>query len=1364
MSPRRAVSRASAPRSMSARERHQAWLDLVNTEGPFLAVSVMCKTEPQGFTPMSARAKGALVGAKPAFERAWDVWDAAEDKAAAAAPYVAARDAWLDVVFREVLGWGDRWVEADPLVASARVSSPDGRVSVTPTGVVRAGDRVGALVWVVDPVGSLRDAGEDGWSDSPIDRMELMLRQAELPIGIVTDGRWWALGSAPKGTLAASGIVDAQRWIEEPGVRDAFAALTSVKRLLGGKAEERLPALFAESVVAAEDITEALGGQVRKAVELVVAAFDESSREAIRRGVPDPLPSDGGLVYEAAVTAMMRVVFLLFAEERGMLPAGELFALGYGLSDQLAVLRDRERDENAEALDSTYLTWHRLLATSQALFQGATFEDMRLPAYGGSLFDPSRFDFLTATTERGTLALRVSDRVMLHVLEAVQEATVQKQQRRISFRDIDVEQIGYIYEGLLGYTCRRADEVLLGLIGKDGAEPEMPLRVLEDLYEDAGSDSGTGTAIVAWCKKNQPASEVKSAGQYAKALAAGDGVADAEQALRAVTDDADLREQLRSWLGVIRRDLRNRPVVIEKGGWVVVETPSRKNTGAHYTPRALAEEVVEHALKPILFDPGPYQTPDESQWRPKSSTEILNLKVADIACGSGAFLVAAARYLGRALVEAWRREGVERHLTPQEAELKARREVVAHCLYGADINGMAVEMCKLSLWLVSLDPKLPFSFVDDKVLHGNSLLGLTSLRQLEELHIAPKPRPSGQTQMEFRGNELVTRLDVEHRIERAISLRRALASEIDERDPARTATAKHTQLRQFEEITAELRMVADGVVAAGLALGGKPSKKLNETYENLRVAVDIALPAHGGEGDAFMLNGILDRGLTPTVETDEGRWRPLHWCIEVPDIMAKGGFDAIVGNPPFFGGTKISTAYGETYRLWLVHVVAQGVAGQADLAAYFILRATELSNRRGSMGLLATNTIAQGATREVGLELPVRHGLTLMRSIQSRSWPVSTAQLEFATIWATRTQVCDEIERVADGISCSQITSLLEPAGAVSGSPRLLAENRGQAFAGVKIFGPGFVLSGAEMTRMKELDPRNAEVIFPYPHGKDDIYGSPSMAASRWVINFSEMDRATAREYEAPFSRVEQLVKPVRERASRSYSARTREAWWQYEAPRQGMSAALADCESVIVCVQTSSTQAFAIVSSRQVFDQKLVVFCPGDPQTLSILSSSPHRLWATAWGSTRTADPVYTPSDVFETFPRPAPSEDLGQLGNALDLERREMMLRQQLGLTKLYNRVNDPELPDSSDPDIARLRQIHVEIDRAVMAAYGWDDVELKHGFHAYRQMTRWTVCPKARVEILDRLLDENHRRAALQGDAPAPADDEPVEGDED
>ena len=259
------------------------------------------------------------------------------------------------------------------------------------------------------------------------------------------------------------------------------------------------------------------------------------------------------------------------------------------------------------------------------------------------------------------------------------------------------------------------------------------------------------------------------------------------------------------------------PFVVLDGGLMVKETPSRRNSGTHYTPKSLAEEVVLHALQPLCYSPGPYQTADEAQWKLKSSDDMLSLKVADIACGSGAFLVSAARYLADRVVEAWMAEDPA-NAQRQDLHLRAIREVVANCLYGADINDMAVEMCKLSLWLVSLDRDLPFSFVDDKIFLGNSLLGLTSLDQLRKLHIDPSRVPAGDMFDIFD-------VDIDAIIRKAVDLRRKLATEIDEFDPARNSAAKHRQLTELHRITNDLRTIADGVIAAGLPLGGKPGRR-----------------------------------------------------------------------------------------------------------------------------------------------------------------------------------------------------------------------------------------------------------------------------------------------------------------------------------------------------------------------------------------------------------------------------------------------------------------------------------------------------------------------------------------------------------
>ncbi|MPZ83331.1 MAG: SAM-dependent DNA methyltransferase [Actinophytocola sp.] len=1329
------MNRKFAP---AANDLHRGWLELVDTDGPFLAVPALKRVWPQGMPQPDADAVTALRDAKPAFEKAWENWDKHKEDQAAVEFYREARDVWVDVVLREVLGWGELY---GTTTAGLEVRSPNHAVTVRPDGALVHGDTTGALVLVVDPVESLRDPLDDSWAASPVDRLEELLRAARIPVGVVTDGRWWAIVSAREQTMVASGVVDAQTWIEEPQTRNAFIELLQRRRLVGGKPGDRLTELFGESVAAAEEITEALGTQVRRAVELLVQALSEAALGT----TPDPLPAKRADVYEAAVTVLMRVVFLLFAEERGLLPQGRLFAMGYGITDELDALDTRAREEGSEALDATHLTWHRLLATSQALYHGASFEDLRLPSYGGSLFDPTRFGgFLTARGERATLAITVSDRVMLEVLKAVQIAKLPGQPaRQISFRDIDVEQIGYIYEGLLGYSCAEVDEVTVGLIGKPGEEPEIPLTDLEGIFGTFHQDTSRANEILSWAKENQPAATPPSKAALTKAIRTSGDVEDAERALRAVTTDAALRDRLRPFIGIIRRDLRNRPLVVQPGGVIVVETPSRASAGAHYTPRSLAEEVVRYALEPLVFDPGPHQCPEDEGWEPVSSDRILDLKVADIACGSGAFLVAAARYLAARLVEAWHREEVA-HGTPHDLQIRAIRTVVATCLYGADINGMAVEMCKLSLWLVSLDSKLPFSFVDDKVLHGNSLLGLTDVRQLKLKHIDPDSAT---------GQLSVFELDVDGVLAQATRLRQQLANEVNDDDPQRSAATKRRLWRKFNEVTAQLTDVADAVVAAGLRLGGKPGKALREAYGNLSYAVGLAYPGPGEPPNRAMLDGILGAGLTPTVETDYDRWEPLHWILAVPDVMERGGFDAVIGNPPFVTGSKITGAMGTNVRDWFVDILASGQRGRADLVAYFFLRATFLLSGQGNLGLIATNTVAQGDTREVGLDRMVNKGFTITRAIQSRSWPSNSASLEYAAVWGTQRKVAAGIPRVADEIEVRRISTLLESVGRIDGLPKRLSQSQGVTFEGCKPYGAGFVLTPEEAASWIETDSKNADVLFPYLTG-EDLNSRPDGSESRWVIDFYDRSEIAAQIYNLPFDRLSTQVKAERQKANRKV---LRERWWQYADKRPAMRKAIADLNEVLVLAITSKTVIPLRAPTGHVLSSTLVVFATDSFGDQAVLSSSLHQMWAIKYGSGMRNDPRYTPSDVFETFPRPEPIERLAVIGRTLDSERREVMLRRDLGLTKLYNLVNDPDTPDSADADVARIREIHVDLDQAVMDAYGWGDVPLEHGFHSYRQMRRWTVSPAARVEILDRLLEENHRRAATQGEAPAPAEEE-------
>ena len=260
---------------------------------------------------------------------------------------------------------------------------------------------------------------------------------------------------------------------------------------------------------------------------------------------------------------------------------------------------------------------------------------MRIPPYGGSLFDPARYPWL----ER----LAVTDRVVHEMLGAL---LILRRRggaaERLSYKGLDVEQIGHVYEGLLEFSCLRVDEPYLG--------PDRQART--------GAAAGSGRAgrrRQATSSTGWPRSATPAWAQSARPWALRRRIW--RRSTRPATTTRTWRERVRPLRGLLRRDLRGLPTVFPAGSLVITQVGDRRATGTHYTPRKLAEEIVEHTLAPLCYSPGPADGADPDDWQARPAAELLELKVLDPAMGSGAFLVSACRYLADRLVEAWERDG-----------------------------------------------------------------------------------------------------------------------------------------------------------------------------------------------------------------------------------------------------------------------------------------------------------------------------------------------------------------------------------------------------------------------------------------------------------------------------------------------------------------------------------------------------------------------------------------------------------------------------------------------------------------------------------------------------------------------------------
>lgn len=1142
-------------------------------------------------------------------------------------------------------------------------------------------------------------------------RMERLLRQTGVLAGVLFNGTALRLISAPRGE--SSGwldfrVTDMLTTAGRP-ICTAMRLLLNERRLLTLPQAERLTALLEDSRKYQNEVSERLAEQVLHALYELLrgfqAAHDASGGELLRRELAEH-PDD---VYHALLTVLLRLVFILFAEERGMLPDNEAFVRYYSL----AGLHERLREDAAlypDTMDQRFGAWAQLLALFRMVHDGARAERMHLPERHGVLFDPERFPFLEGRFASGGRQIHeriepplVPDGTIYRALEKL----LVLDGERISYRALDVEQIGSVYETMMGFKLETARGRSLAI----KPQKRLGAPVTIDLDELLGIEPGKRDKWFGERVDRKPSPSAKAA------ITAADSLGELHAALEPLADhDAT-------------------PDIVPPGSMVLQPSAERRRSGSHYTPRSLTEPIVRITLEPILER---LKGPDSEPPRPE---QILDLKVCDPAMGSGAFLVETCRQLADVLIESWQFRDERPPVPADEDEVVfARRLVAQRCLYGVDRNPIAVDLAKMSLWLTTLAREHPLTFVDHALKHGDSLVGLTT-EQIESFHWDREKLDQGQRFVSLRLRE---------HIKQATELRGLIRSADDDVPEPELKEL----LREAGGQLSQVKLAGDLVVAAFFS-----AAKPKEREAKLAVFADAL-----ERGEAATYRSWLEE-----LRQAERPLVPFHWQLEFPEVFERenSGFDAMAGNPPFQGGRNLTATQGEAYSKWLLQI-HEGSSGGADLVAHFFKRAFELIRDGGTFGLIATNTIAQGDTRASGLRWICTHGGEIYHARRRVKWP-GAAAVVVSVVHVFKGAYVGM--RVLDGHEVGTVTAFLFHRGGHD-DPARLAKNAGRSFQGAIVLGMGFTFDDtdgkgiatplAEMRRLIEEDPRNAEVIFPYIGG-EEVNTSPTHAFHRYVINFGERsEEECRRRWPELMAIVEEKVKPERINKDAEKYPRMVNEWWKFWNSRPELEAVVAGLERVLVLSRVGQRLGITLVPTGMVYAESTVVFPFSSYAAFCALQARPHEIWARFFGSSMKDDLRYTPSDCFETFPFPEDwrsNPALEAAGKAYYEFRADLMVRNNEGLTKTYNRFHDP---DEDSPDILKLRELHAAMDRAVLTAYGWTDVPTACEFlldyendeeesgRRKKKPWRYRWPDDVRDEVLARLLELNAQRAAAESRA--------------
>jgi hypothetical protein len=1314
-----------------AERTHKEWLGYLQPVGLVVV--------PRSLLNAGAQVDKSLAGSLEIFREALETWplDAKKDEGE---PYIPN---WTTFAAR-VLGWEPHNTLGDPLPPNLTLHLPEYQETLKPTWAVPEPHGEGTMMLIQQlPTGTILDRpmpveGRQ-WEATPQERFERLLRAVEppVPLGLLTNGLEVRVVYAPKGETSGYLTFPVKAMTEPAGrpIFGAFLMLLGNDRLFTLPDEARLPAILADSRRAQAEVSISLAKQVLSALYEFLRGFQAANAKAKGLLLDEVLEKEPDKVYRGLLTVLLRLVFLKFAEERGLLSRDELFLENYSLAGLYERLR-QDRAQYPDTLDQRYGAWAQLLTLFRLTYDGGDHRSERnafhLPPRHGYLFDPDRFPFLEGrvmgTHFRDASSIEVpwvSDAIVYEVLDRLFILNGE----RISYRGLDVEQIGSIYESMMGFSLHVADGPTVAIKSPKPHGAPMPVNLEMLLGQPRNKRKD-------WV---QQATDQKLTGKAAQDLEAAQTLEDLVQAL-AKTIDEEATPGKR---------------ILPTGSLLLHPSLERRRSGSHYTPRSLTGRIVTKTLQPILQRLGTFPTPQQ----------VLGLKVLDPAVGSGAFLVEACRQLAEVLVMAWRAHDQMPKVKDDEEPLNhARRLIAQHCLYGVDRNPMAVDLAKLSLWLVTLAADHPFTFLDHAIRHGDSLVGY---------------HPEDFGVLLFGDNPSGDSFGVQRRIQASVEQAKGARRLIQEAPDDEAEETLQGYLDVFQDAVTDLELIGDALVHSFFM--EEKAKARATRREQLWIRLQ-----------GCSSNQEIRETLSPLRQDLRALGvHPFHWPLEFPEVFFREnpGFDAIVGNPPFAGKNTIADGNVSAYLPWLLAIHPES-HGNADLGAHFYRRSHDLIRNNGTFGLIASNTISQGDTRFSGLRWIRSRGSHIFAAYRRIPWP-GVANVVTSMVFVNKGPWSGPVE--LDGRQVPVITAFLFHAGPDEDPARLEA-NAGKSFQGSIVLGMGFTFDDTDTkgvanslldkNRLVGQNPHNAERIFPYIGG-EEVNSDPAHNHHRYVINFEDFplgrrnlspawEEATERQRNAyrnsgwvpidyPDAVAEdwpELLEILLAKVKGTRGSHSTAGWWQFERLRGELYFTINGLQRVLVCPVVSNNLNLTFLPNGMVYGHKLIVFAYASYSAFGLFQSGIHDVWTRFLTSTMKDDLNYSPSDCFETFPFPHQFETLDYLeaaGQACYEHRANLMVRTGLGMTKTYNRYHNPE---EMHPEIVCLRELHQAMDEAVLSAYGWN-LPLEYGFYPDFQLGedesgepakvrlryRW---PNAlREEVLGRLLDLNAQRAAEEAE---------------